>query len=242
MSKENLEFKIFESKEGDYYVAARKGKGKKEYKVLYEGKHLEDAYKAVLQESGVEVPIEKSKMEESSLRSLYKGNPASARYKPKKKKEKGSSYDVVSEISRIYRFMVNQDLSELNWEEKGFKILIRRAFGSGVSFRRYGKESISKKLEKEVLPPQQIEGEGNAIFIKSPIVGIFYSSPSPSAKPFVAEGDIVSAGATICIIEAMKVMNEIKAETKCKILKVLASNKRVVQVDEPLFLTLPIAK
>ena len=236
MSKDNLEFKIFESEEGGYYVVARKEKGKKELKVLYEGHYLEDAYKAVLQESGIEVPIEKMDMKESFLRSLYKVNPTS--YKPKKK---GSGSGDISQIFRIYNFMVNQDISELNWEEKGFKILIRRKFGSGVSFRRYGKESISKTLEKEAsLPAKQIEE--NTIIIKSPIIGVFYSSPSPATPPFVAEGDIVSAGATICIIEAMKVMNEIRTETKCKILKVLASNKRTIQLDEPLFLVSPIAE
>jgi len=234
MSKDSLEFKIFESKDEGYYVVARKEKGKNKLKILYEGHYLEDAYKAVLQESGIEVPIEKREMDESFLRSLYKGNPTS--YKPK---EKGSRSDDISQIFRIYNFMVNQDLSELNWEEKGFKILIRRKFGSGVSFRRYGKESISKTLEKEAsLPAEQIEE--NTITIKSPIVGVFYSSPSPAAPPFVAEGDTVSAGKTICIIEAMKVMNEIRTETKCKILKVLVSNRRTIQVDEPLFLVLPI--
>ena len=236
MSKDNLEFKIFESKEGDYYVVARKGKGKNEPKVLYEGHYLEDAYKAVLQESGIKVPIEKREMEESFLRSLYKGNPTS--YKPKKK---GNGSGDISQIFRIYNFMVHEDLSELNWEEKEFKILIRRKFGSGVSFRRYGEESRRKTLEKEAsLPAKQIEE--NTIIIKSPIVGVFYSSPSPAAPPFVAEGDTVSAGAMICIIEAMKVMNEIRTETKCKILKVLVSKTRTIQLDEPLFLVLPIAE
>jgi len=156
-----------------------------------------------------------------------------------KKKDDGSSD--LSQLFRIYNFMVHQDLSELNWEEKEFKIMIRREFGSGVSFRRYGKESKSKVLEKEALTlAEQIEQ--NTISIKSPIVGVFYSSPSPEAPPFVEEGDIVSAGQTVCIVEAMKLMNEIQTETKCKILKVLISNSQNVQVNEPLFLVLPIAE
>ncbi|MFQ5866658.1 MAG: acetyl-CoA carboxylase biotin carboxyl carrier protein [bacterium] len=159
--------------------------------------------------------------------------------KIKLKKNDGASGDF-SRLFQIYDFMVHQDLRELNWEEKEFKIIIRRKFGSGVSFRRYGKESSGRVLEKETsVPAEQIEQ--NTITIKSPIVGVFYSSPSPGTPPFVEEGDTVSAGQTICIIEAMKLMNEIRAETRCKIFKVLVSNKQSVQVNEPLFLVLPIA-
>jgi acetyl-CoA carboxylase biotin carboxyl carrier protein len=94
-------------------------------------------------------------------------------------------------------------------------------------------------LEKEAsAPAEQIEQ--NTISIKSPIVGIFYSSPAPQAPPFVEEGDIVSVGETVCIVEAMKLMNEIQTETKCKILKVLVSDNQNIQVNEPLFLVLPI--
>ena len=156
-----------------------------------------------------------------------------------KPKKKGNGSSDLSQLFRIYNFMVHQDLSELNWEEKEFKIIIRREYGSGVSYRRYGKESRSKVLEKETsLPAEQIEQD--TISIKSPIVGVFYSSPAPGAPPFVEEGNIVSAGETVCIVEAMKLMNEIQTETKCRILKMLVSNSQNVQVNEPLFLVLPI--
>ncbi|HUW22480.1 MAG TPA: biotin/lipoyl-containing protein [bacterium] len=156
-----------------------------------------------------------------------------------KPKKKGNGSSDLSQLFRIYNFMVHQDLSELNWEEKEFKIMIRREFGSGISFRRYGKESRSKVLEKEAsAPAEQIEQD--TIIIKSPIVGIFYSSPAPEAPHFVEEGDIVSVGETVCIVEAMKLMNEIQTETKCKILKVLVSDNQNIQVNEPLFLVLPI--
>jgi len=156
-----------------------------------------------------------------------------------KPKKKGNGSSDLSQLFRIYNFMVHQDLSELNWEEKEFKIMIRREYGSGISFRRYGKESRRKVLEKEASAPAgQIEQD--TIIIKSPIVGIFYSSPAPQAPPFVEEGDIVSVGETVCIVEAMKLMNEIQTETKCKILKVLVSDNQNIQVNEPLFLVLPI--
>jgi acetyl-CoA carboxylase biotin carboxyl carrier protein len=145
----------------------------------------------------------------------------------------------LSQLFRIYDFMIRQDLSELNWEEKELKIFIRRQFGSGVSFRRYGRESISKVTEKESSPPAE-QIEKNTVTINSPIVGVFYSSPSPGTSTFVLEGDIVSAGQTVCIVEAMKLMNEIQTETKCKILKVLVSSGQNVQVNEPLFLVSPM--
>jgi len=154
------------------------------------------------------------------------------------KKNGGSSGDL-SQLFRIYDFMVRQDLNELNWEEKEFKIIIRREFGSGVSFRHHGKESRSRAVEKETLATAE-HLEQNTITINSPIIGVFYSLPSPGALPFVEEGAIVSAGRTVCIVEAMKLMNEIQTEQKCKILKVLVSNGQSVQVNEPLFLILPI--
>jgi len=158
-----------------------------------------------------------------------------------KLKKNGKGSGDFSQLFRIYNFMVRQNLGELNWEEKEFKVIIRREFGSGVSLRRYGKESRSRVLEKEALAPTEQIAE-NTVIIKSPIVGVFYSSPLPEAPPFVEEGAIVSAGQTVCIVEAMKLMNEIQTETKCKILKVLISNGQSVQVNEPLFLVLPIAE
>lgn len=158
-----------------------------------------------------------------------------------KLKKNGHGSGDLSQLFRIYNFMVRQDLYELNWEEKEFKIIIRREFGSGVSFRRHGKESTSRVLEKESsVTAERLEED--TVTINSPIVGVFYSSLSPEALPFVGEGDIVSAGQTVCIVEAMKLMNEIQAETKCKILKVLVPNGQGIQVNEPLFLILPIAE
>jgi len=157
----------------------------------------------------------------------------------RKPKKKSRSSNDLSNLLRIYNFMVHQDLGELDWEEKEFKIFIRRQFGSGASFRRHGKESRNRVLEREV-PALADRMEENTVTINSPIVGVFYTSLSPGASPFVAEGDIISPGETVCIIEAMKLMNEIQAETKCKIIKVLASNAQSVQVNDPLFLVAPI--
>jgi acetyl-CoA carboxylase biotin carboxyl carrier protein len=71
--------------------------------------------------------------------------------------------------------------------------------------------------------------------IKSPIVGTYYASPSPDAKPFISVGDTIAKGDTLCIIEAMKIMNEINAEVSGRIVKMLVSNGQPVEYDQPLF-------
>jgi len=71
--------------------------------------------------------------------------------------------------------------------------------------------------------------------ITSPIVGTFYRAPAPDAPPYVAEGDQVKAGQTLCVIEAMKLMNEVEAEKGCRIVKVLLEDATPVEFGEPLF-------
>ena len=72
--------------------------------------------------------------------------------------------------------------------------------------------------------------------VKSPITGVFYRAPSPSSPSFVKEGDIVGAGKTLCIVEAMKVMNEVKSESGMKILKILVENGKPITSSQDLFL------
>lgn len=71
--------------------------------------------------------------------------------------------------------------------------------------------------------------------VKSPIVGTFYSAASPDAKPFVAVGDVVTKGQPLCIIEAMKIMNEIESDVSGKVVAILAKNSQPVEYDQPLF-------
>ena len=84
-------------------------------------------------------------------------------------------------------------------------------------------------------PPPGAEGH----VVKSPMVGTFYRSPAPDAKPFIEVGGVVKEGETICVIEAMKLMNEIEAETGGTIVKVHAENGQPVQYGEPLFTLRP---
>ena len=79
----------------------------------------------------------------------------------------------------------------------------------------------------------------NTIFIKAPLVGTFYISPKPESPPYIAEGDIVKEGQIICIIEAMKIFNEIEAECSGKIEKILVENSTPVEYDQNLFIIHP---
>ncbi|MDF2159324.1 acetyl-CoA carboxylase biotin carboxyl carrier protein [Algoriphagus sp. CAU 1675] len=79
----------------------------------------------------------------------------------------------------------------------------------------------------------------NLVEIKSPMIGTFYLTPNPDSDPFVNVGDTIKAGQTVCIIEAMKLFNEIESEISGKIVKVLVSNATPVEYDQPLFLVDP---
>ena len=93
-----------------------------------------------------------------------------------------------------------------------------------------------------VLPPapavaeeKEVQAEDEKLFITSPIVGTFYSAPAPDAPAFVKVGDQVKNGQTVCILEAMKLMNEIQSEFDCEIEAVLVSNEQKVEYGQPLF-------
>jgi acetyl-CoA carboxylase biotin carboxyl carrier protein len=90
--------------------------------------------------------------------------------------------------------------------------------------------------EKEV---EEAEGEEKYIIIKSPMVGTFYRAPAPDAPPYIEIGDEVKEDTVLCIVEAMKLMNEIKAETRGKIADILAENGQPVEYGQPLFLVEP---
>ncbi|NPB04866.1 MAG: acetyl-CoA carboxylase biotin carboxyl carrier protein [Aquificae bacterium] len=93
------------------------------------------------------------------------------------------------------------------------------------------------KTEKILPPSEDVETpEEKLHVIKSPLVGTFYRAPAPGAPPFVEEGDIVSPGQVLCIIEALKVMNEIESDVRGKVVKILVENGQPVEYGQPLFL------
>ena len=81
----------------------------------------------------------------------------------------------------------------------------------------------------------ELRGGEDLFLVKSPIVGTFYGSPSPGSEPFVKVGSYIEAGQTLCIVEAMKLMNEIEAETSGEVLRIFAENGQPVEYGQPLF-------
>ncbi len=96
-----------------------------------------------------------------------------------------------------------------------------------------------QQQQKEKPEKEASEGEGNYLTVKAPMIGTFYRSPSPDKDPFVNVGDTVKEGDVLCVIEAMKLFNEIEAEQGGKIVKVLVDDASPVEYDQPLFLIDP---
>lgn len=106
-----------------------------------------------------------------------------------------------------------------------------------------GQETVelppSREPRSETSSPEAENGSADGIEIRAPMVGTFYRAPSPDAPPFANEGDHVTAGQTLCIIEAMKIMNEIESEVTGRVMKILAENAQPVEYGHPLFVIEP---
>ena len=136
-------------------------------------------------------------------------------------------------VKEIINLIKGSDIKYLSLETEGFKLLIETHHKEIVQKM----EPIQKELRyQEVIPTSEEIPQENLHVIKSPLVGTFYRSPSPGAPPFVEVGDIVSPGQVLCIVEALKVMNEIESDVRGKIVKILAENGETVEYGQPLFL------
>lgn len=96
-----------------------------------------------------------------------------------------------------------------------------------------------KKVPKEIMEEEKIEKKKNLLPIKAPMVGTFYRASAPDAPPYVKEGDIIKKGQVVCIIEAMKLMNEIESEIDGKVVQILVKNAQPVEYGQELFLIEP---
>ncbi len=153
-----------------------------------------------------------------------------------------SSPDMIidlKELKKIVQLFEGTALSELEIEGKEIKVRMKKGIPQKISValpQESGQETPAVK-EAPAKPEQKQE---NLRTITAPMVGTFYRAPSPDAPPFVEKGDIVDKDDVICIIEAMKIMNEIKAEVKGKIKEILVDNGEVVEFAQPLFLLEPL--
>lgn len=154
----------------------------------------------------------------------------------------------LQEIKQIVEMMSQNDLSYINLQHGSFKIELRR--GSDVEAAKSLLAAIPMAPAVAAAPvapaaaapaaaPAAVAAkpaeEHSGPTINSPMVGTFYRSSSPGEKAFVSVGDAVEEGTTVCIIEAMKVMNEIKAEARGTVARVMAEDGKPVQYGQPLF-------
>jgi acetyl-CoA carboxylase biotin carboxyl carrier protein len=157
----------------------------------------------------------------------------------------------LKQIKQIIDLMKRSELTEFAVEEEGFKLKIRRG-SNGLPIVSSGRGSNPPFLGSDTNPPMPIpvaapnplaaiggaapaQEEAGIAFIKSPMVGTFYRAASPESKPFSDAGTKVVENSVVCIIEAMKIMNEIQAEAKGTILEVLVENGQPVEYGQRLF-------
>lgn len=142
----------------------------------------------------------------------------------------------IRKIKQIVELMKNSDLSEFEIEQEGLKLRIRRggvAVADPVPAPTVPAAATAPAPETTAAAVPAPEAPGR--IIESPMVGTFYAAPSPESPPFVQPGDSVTEESTVCIIEAMKVMNEIKAEVSGRIVEALVTNGESVEFGQPLF-------
>ena len=155
----------------------------------------------------------------------------------------------LKELKEILQILEEKEITEFELEEEGMKLRIRKA-GPAPSNHAGPPGALSAAVP--ALPhaapgprasaptaPEPPEAEAGLTVVKSPIVGTFYRTPDPNAPPFVNVGDRIRVGQILCIIEAMKLMNEIEAEVAGEIVRIHHESGQPVQYGEPLFTIRP---
>ena len=145
----------------------------------------------------------------------------------------------LKEIKELINLMNENNLNELEIEREGGKIRIKKS-ASG-EFQATSEEGPGQRIVQTIRPSgKKEEAPGkNLVAIKAPMVGTFYRAAAPDAKPYVEIGKPVDVGQVVCVIEAMKLMNEIKSEVKGKVVEVLVENANSVEYGQALFMVEP---
>jgi acetyl-CoA carboxylase biotin carboxyl carrier protein len=145
----------------------------------------------------------------------------------------------LDEIRELIELLKETDVTELQVEREGTKLKIRREkyLSSFDAFRAVKQPAASSDAAKTLR--EEAAEEKQLATITSPIVGIFHRAPSPESQPFVEVGSMIKKGQVLCIVEAMKLMNEIESDTDGMVSKILIENGQPVEYGEPLFLIEP---
>jgi acetyl-CoA carboxylase biotin carboxyl carrier protein len=171
----------------------------------------------------------------------------------------------LADIQELLDLLAAKEITEFELEQQGVKIRVRRGGAPALSAGNSNGylmvpgsaatvtaaiatpvSPVPASAPKPSAPPETPESAGDStegLFImKSPIVGTFYSSPSPNAPPFVKVGDAVQVGQVICIIEAMKLMNELEAEVAGQVMRIYVESGQPVEYGQSLFAIEPVRK
>lgn len=147
----------------------------------------------------------------------------------------------IKEIKQMIDLMNENNLMELEIEKEGMRIKLKK---SGAGETQISPLIIEKETSREKhissMPDEAGPSVIKAVEIKAPMVGTFYRTPNPEAPAYVEIGQVIEPGEVICIIEAMKLMNEIKSEIKGKITEILVENTEPVEFGQSLFLVEPL--
>jgi acetyl-CoA carboxylase biotin carboxyl carrier protein len=160
----------------------------------------------------------------------------------------------IKNLKALIKLITDTDITEFKMETGGEKLVIRRGATPQEAMPGAMPAYVSPPPVVAAAPsvqpaatapgapatPAEAAAEEGLETIVSPIVGTFYRSPSPDSDPYVEVGSEVAKGQILCIVEAMKLMNEIEAEFKCRIVKILKENAQPVEFGDPLFLVEPL--
>ena len=141
----------------------------------------------------------------------------------------------IRKVKKLIELLEESDVAEIEIHEGEESVRISRA-STAVVAPMAAPVAAPAPAAAPAAAPATAEPEVQGHAVRSPMVGTFYASPSPDASAFVKEGDTVSAGQTLCIIEAMKILNQIESDKAGKITKILVENGQPVEFDQPLFI------
>ena len=149
------------------------------------------------------------------------------------------------EIQDLINFIKKSDLDDVSIETENYKIRVKKNQNKNtIQPKKVVEETIEttseiQKSEAKQNKTKETNESNNHLIIKSPMIGTFYRASNPKSDPFIKEGDIISEGQTICIIEAMKLFNEIESEISGKVIKILIDDASPVEYDQDLFVIDP---
>ncbi len=153
-------------------------------------------------------------------------------------------------LKELIQILETSQLSEIEIEEDGRRVRLTKAPSNEAiaALRQDGASGLTEQAPSLSLPvhsseheaPQPAKPQAKGLTIDSPMVGVFYSAPAPGKPTFVNPGDAVEENQTVCIIEAMKLMNEITAKQRVEIVRILVENGEPVEFGQPLFTVRPL--